>query len=235
MQVAAISNKGDAFYAWGRYLYWADLKRRDFDAYMENHNAEKEGYAQWLGVICYWGASLYVVIEGWETAKFQDPIIDALLKVSDYKDVLRRLRNGTFHYQPSLISPKFVGPLRSEESVLWLHALHDEFCRWLRDFVEAVELGASPEQTQEFREHFSTIVGWLPLRPGEEKLLDLRKKFDDIEKKLDESGSTSKEAEDLRATLALYDTAVKGTANAVRETRREILSKLGLNPDDFIP
>jgi hypothetical protein len=63
----------------------------------------------------------------------------------------------------------------------------------------------------------------------------LRKKFDEIETELDESGSTSKEAQALRATLGLYDTTVKQTAEGVREYRREFLAKVGLNPDDYIP
>lgn len=237
MQLTNISGNSEAFFAWGRYLHWADLMRRDWDAYMEKHGSEKNGYSEWLAVFCYWGASLYVVTEGWETAKFQDPIINALLGISDYKDVLRRLRNGTFHYQPSIISPKLIGLFRSEETILWLHTLHEEFCRYLRDFVETVERSAllTPEKIQEWRDDFSNLVGWLPLRPGERELRKLRKTCDEIEAELDASGSTSKEALDLRDSLGLYDTAVKDIAQNVRKHRRECLARVGLNPDDYIP
>jgi hypothetical protein len=230
-----IPGKGEPFFAWGRYLYWAELMRRDWYAYEEKD--DNEGHAEWLGVFCQWGASLYVVIEGWETIKFQDPIIDALLKIADYKDALRRLRNGTFYYQPELISPKLIGLFRSEETVLWLYTLHEEFNRWLRDVVEHVEQKAllSAEQSREWREDFSKVVGWLPLRMGEEQLEQTRKKFDAIRAELDSSGSTTEAAQDLRSSLGLLDKLVTDRAQSEREFRRECLARVGLNPNNFIP
>lgn len=95
----------EILFSWGRYLYWADVMHRDWHKVMLE-NAEVATFTpNWLRVNSYWAASLYVVIEGWETAKFKDPVVDALLGVSNYKDMLRRLRNGTFHYQPA-ICPK---------------------------------------------------------------------------------------------------------------------------------
>jgi hypothetical protein len=211
---------------------------RDWDKFMTEKSADdaKKARPEWLGVSSYWASSLYVVIEGWETAKFTDPIVDALLGVSNYKDVLRRLRNGTFHYQPSVLSQKVTEFFQTSDVTLWLYFLHEEFCRWLRDCVEAVEHGArlSPEQSKEWQDECVELFGWLPLRPLEEKLKALRKKCDDIEKELDASGSTSESAKDLRASLGLYDTAVKQTAEGVRAYRREMLAKFGLNPDDYI-
>ena len=212
--------------------------QRDFDKYMAERGAEaNKAIPEWLGLSCYWAASLYVVIEGWETAKFKDPIVDALLAISNYKDVLRRLRNATFHYQPAIAPQKVTEFFETTDVILWLYFLHEEFCRWLRDCVETVERAArlSPEQSQEWREDFSELIGWLPLRPAEEKQKALRKKCDEIEKELDASGSTTEEAKDLRASLGLYDTAVKKTAESVREYRRGLLAKLGLNPDDYLP
>ena len=88
----------EVLFSWGRYLYWAELRHRDWENFMTEKGADtKKAHPEWLGVSCYWASSLYVVIEGWETAKFKDPIVDALLGISNYKDLLRRLRNGTFH------------------------------------------------------------------------------------------------------------------------------------------
>ena len=44
---------------------------------------------------------------------------------------------------------------------------------------------------------------------------------------------TTPAAQDLRATLNLYDDAVSGTAASVRESRRQRLAHFGLNPDDY--
>jgi hypothetical protein len=227
----------EVLFSWGRYLYWADLMQRDWDKFMsEKGENAKKAIPEWLGVSCYWAASLYVVIEGWETAKFKDPIVDALMEVSDYKHVLRRLRNGTFHYQPAIISQKVTDFFQTPDVTLWLYFLHEEFCRWLRDCVETVERAAllSPEQSQEWRDDFADLIGWLPLRPAEQNLNALRKKCDEIEKELDASGSASEAAQDLRASLGGYDKAVNETAERVRQYRRDLLAQLGLNPDKYI-
>ncbi len=65
---------------------------RDWDKFMAEKGADaKKAKPEWLGVSCYWGASLYVVIEGWESAKFKDPIVDALLGISNGSvDILAR-------------------------------------------------------------------------------------------------------------------------------------------------
>lgn len=202
---------------------------------MTEKSAEPE-ISESLGVTSYWAASLYVVIEGWETAKFQDPVIDALLAVSNHKDVLRRLRNGTFHYQRSLVSEKFGDFLNSYDALLWLYTLHTEFCRWLRDCVELVARSArlSPEKSQEWRNDFAELVGWLPLRPAEQELEEFRKLIVQTRLDLDASGDDSDSARDLRASLGGYDVAVQQTDERVRQSRRELLTQLGMNPDNYI-
>jgi len=135
------AGKIEPLFSWGRYLYWADLRHRDWWEFMSQKDAGVEtAIPDWLGRLCYWASSLYVVIEGWERAKFEDPIIDALLGVPNHKYLLRKLRNGTFHYQPEIISPKMTEFFQSSDAeaiLLWLHFLHEEFCRCLRDWAES--------------------------------------------------------------------------------------------------
>ncbi len=230
-----ISKKGELLFTWGRYLYWAELMYRDWNRYMTEKGADPK-IPELLGVSCYWAASLYVVIEGWETAKFQDPIIDALLAAFKYKDTLRRLRNGTFHYQPSLAPRKLRDFLNSIDCQLWLCTLHAEFCRWLRDCVELVEdsVRLSPDKGEKWREDFAELVGWMPLRPAENKLEEFRKMTMQAREELDASGDDSKAAREFRASLGEYDAAVIQTAANVRQARRDRLALLGLNPDHYI-
>ena len=148
----------ESLISWGRYLYWAELMFRHWDSYMEKGSDAGKALPEFIGVSSYWGASLYVVIEGWETAQFKDPIIDALLAVSNYKDVLRNLRNATFHYQLTLISPKIVEFFKSPEVTSWLYFIHKEFCRWLRDHVDALERGLISEaEKQHWRQSFAEL------------------------------------------------------------------------------
>lgn len=224
--------------SWGTYLYRAELMKREYDKFMEERGTgEKNAIAEWLALCSSWAASLYVVIEGWETAKFKDPVIDALLAMSNRKDVLRRLRNSTFHYQRAIVTQKVVDFFQSPDVMLWLCFLHQELCRWLRDFVETVAREAllSPEKSQEWRDAFADLIGWLPLRPAEREQQALKQKCEHIEAMLDASGSTTETAIDLRASFGLYDAAVKKTAVGVRAFRRDMLAKLGLNPDTYIP
>lgn len=230
-----IATKSELFFTWGRYLYWAELMYRNWDRYMTEKGAGRE-VPERLGVSSYWAASLYVVVEGWEAAKFKDPVIDALLAASDHKDVLRRLRNGTFHYQPTLTSSKLLEFLSSPDCLLWLYTLHTEFCRWLRDCVELVATSArlSAEKTEEWRQRFAELAGWLPLRPAENELEDFRKMTEEARAKVDASGDDSEAAKELRASLGMYDVAVLETAQNVRQARRDLLAQLGLNPDNYI-
>jgi hypothetical protein len=233
-QLQNICTNRELFFTWGRYLYWAELMYRNWDRYMTDKGASRE-IPERLAVSSYWAASLYVVIEGWEAAKFKDPIIDALLAVSDHKDVLRRLRNGTFHYQPSLTSNK-LGFLNSYDCLMWLQTLHAEFCRWLRDCVELVASSArlSAEKSEEWRQGFATLAGWLPLRPAESELEEFRKLTKHAREELDASGDDSEAARELRVSLGDYDAAVIQTAENIRQVRRELLAQVGLNPDNFI-
>lgn len=229
----------EILFSWGRYLYWADVMHRDWDKFMFE-NAEDDANTpapDWLRVNSYWAASLYVVIEGWETAKFKDPVVDALLGVSTYKDMLRRLRNGTFHYQPTLLSPKVTEFFRSAEVLGWLYFLHQELCRWLRDHIEQVEHEGrfAPKQKEKWRQDCATLVGWLPLRPAEEELESIKKLTIEAKQKLDASGDDSEAGKQLRASLGLHDEAAKKTTVMVRQYRRDRLAELGLNPDDYIP
>jgi hypothetical protein len=165
----------DEVFAWGKYLHWEDMMFRNFLRYMdEKGNASTDNHQSILGVNCYWAASLYVVVEGWETAHFHDSIIDALLGISNYKDALRRLRNGTFHYQPSLIPQKVIAFFQSYEMSLWAVTLHEEFCRCFRDWVEAVS--GQTSLRDEIKEEISKLIGWIPLRPAEGRLKEFKEK-----------------------------------------------------------
>lgn len=50
----------------------------------------------------YWYGGLYVVIEGWQRLKLSDDIIDNLL-ISSNVQLLKRYRNGVFHFQKEYI------------------------------------------------------------------------------------------------------------------------------------
>jgi hypothetical protein len=88
-----------------------------------------KGLAQFAGeqgvFMLYWPAALYVVIEGFRELKLRDKKIEKLLESPDV-DVLRLVRNATFHFQKQFISSKLT-PFAKNDSVEWAWSLHEAF------------------------------------------------------------------------------------------------------------
>lgn len=70
--------------------------------------------------------------------RYTDRVIDALLAhPNGYKNLLRRYRNGIYHYQRELLDSRLLTFLGTgDEHVLWVQVLHREFQRLLRQHVE---------------------------------------------------------------------------------------------------
>jgi hypothetical protein len=52
-------------------------------------------------------ATLYVVIEGWKELKLQHADVDRIL-TSPFVDILRRVRNGAYHFQPKYFDERLT-------------------------------------------------------------------------------------------------------------------------------
>jgi hypothetical protein len=160
----------DETLAFARYLSWADLLSRLFEAEVgdEADPADAEALRQheWrrFGLMCYWYSSLHVVVEAWDELGFSDPVIDRLLAhPKQLSSLLRRHRNAIFHYQRSLLDPRFVELLATGAvHVYWIRALHDEFVRFLADDLAATMV--TDAQRAELRESIESIIHWYPSR-----------------------------------------------------------------------
>jgi hypothetical protein len=83
----------------------------------------------------YWYAGLYVVIEGWEELKLGDPVIDDLL-ASPNVPLLKRYRNGTFHFQRKYDDNRFLDLINKGKNVVeWVRTLNREFGRFFLDWI----------------------------------------------------------------------------------------------------
>ena len=89
----------------------------------------------------YLYGGLYVVVEGWKELGLSDPRIDELLK-SPLVELLRRYRNGSFHYQKDFFDNRFVEFLVTADSEKWIRKLRDELSRWFLDFLDSVRVRA---------------------------------------------------------------------------------------------
>jgi hypothetical protein len=224
----------DGILSWGRYLFWAELMHRKWDEYMTAHGSDRN-IPEWLAVNAYWSASLYVVIEGWRDQKLSDPIINALLQRETYVETLRRLRNGTFHYQPSLRSPKMIEFFKSDDSYLWITALHDEFLRYFRErFAYAP---STPGLENDLQNVITRVAGWFPPEEpmfGHEHQIQM----DSLEEELDKiRGILAKEnpspewKQPFEEVIRFGESTIAESMKNRRIQRLERLKKLGINVD----
>lgn len=156
--------------AFARYLSWADLLRTLFEAEIAKYgsrsggNDERQHKWRWFGLMSYWYASLYVVIEAWDDLGFTDSIIDRLLADrNDFRQLLHRFRNGVFHYQSSLLDSRFLELLgRGAVLICWIEALHSELIRYMAEHFDG--LMVTERQRDDFRGSIEAMVYWYPRR-----------------------------------------------------------------------
>ena len=120
------------YYIWAnrmRTLFYAELKQQDLNALDPVLVLAGD-----IGLLSsYWYGALYVVVEGYKELKLSDPAIDLLLQ-SDNVELLRRYRNGTFHFQRNYFDDRFNNFFAERSTVEWVRTLNREFGRF---FLEA--------------------------------------------------------------------------------------------------
>lgn len=156
--------------AFARYLSWADLLNTLLETEIADEPTPTQAEAfrrhRWrrFGLMCYWYASLYVVIEAWDELRFTDPVIDRLLAhPKDFRTLLRRYRNGVFHFQSSLLDNKIVDLLQHGAAhVFWVRALHDELVRFCAEHLGRWVV--TDGQLAELRNDLEAAIYWYPHR-----------------------------------------------------------------------
>lgn len=122
-----------------RYFIWSDRMRVHFDQVLQRKLdaqkpfSEKEKHVFDIETFMYmslWYGTFYVLVEGWKELGLSDPEIDKLL-VSENTSMLRRYRNGVFHYQRNYVDDRFQEIMRDGiDSVTWIRELREAFSRW---------------------------------------------------------------------------------------------------------
>jgi hypothetical protein len=88
--------------------------------------------------MCYWYASLYVVVQGFRNLKLIDPRINALLASPNVK-ALRRCWNSVFRYQPDYFSATLLESIQSPDFIGWVRELMEAFCAYFAREIKPVE------------------------------------------------------------------------------------------------
>ena len=221
----------DALMAWARYLFWCDLHRRRFESWIEAHDLSTS-VDQWhfIALVSQWYASLWVVIEGWRDAAFDDVVIDKLLNESgEFCERLRRYRNGVYHYQPRLIEPRLLDFLaEADQNVPWVDTLHDEFLRFFDETLSAIP---GKENQKALRDTVLALIGWLPTDIPAARLREVEKLCNHAQSLVQQSNdSSTPEARDLLVAAAEARAMAMNGVGRYRAWRRglvDLLTKKG--------
>jgi hypothetical protein len=87
----------------------------------------------------YWFATLYAVVEGWQEMRLTDPVIDPLL-TAPHLDLLRRYRNGVFHFQADYFDRRYSDLTTHGEAIAWVNKLHGGFTAYFTRWFETHDL-----------------------------------------------------------------------------------------------
>ena len=121
-----------------RYFIWADRMRvfflktlKDKDKYSSKKYFDIDSRLY----MSLWYGLLYVVIEGWMDLKLKDKEIDKLIKDKN-TELLKRYRNGVFHFQKKYNDDRFENFFKEDSTVEWLKNLREEFSRWFLEYYK---------------------------------------------------------------------------------------------------
>lgn len=126
-----------------RYWIWQNKMREHFDELLTvtSPRGERITLVSDAGIhaflyMSYWYGGLYVVMEGWRDLKLEDEAIDRMLE-SGNVDLLRRYRNGVFHYQREYFDERLLSLIRDGENVVeWVRELNRQFGRYFLEWSE---------------------------------------------------------------------------------------------------
>ena len=221
--------------SFARYLSWADLQSRLYDAEMsrklDGADERERRDHEWrsFGIMCHLYSSLHVVVEAWDALGLSDAVIDRLLDdPKQFGALLRRFRNAVFHYQKSLLDPRFIELLAlGAVHVYWIHALQGEFLRFLSDDFASSSTDDSQRVTM--RQNVEAILGWYPAREAP-KFEDLIRELSAVRSLLDKHPNDgSKERAELEAILKQGESTLENSRREWAVFRGEVLRSAGVS------
>jgi len=178
-------------YAWARYVYWAEIEYQQYAAHTASEDAPVLG--QTVPLLVQWYAAIWVAIEGWQECRelLPDAVVEELLTDPVFEPncaLLRRCRNGVYHYQSDVLNHKLVGFVsKTEMTFPWAFLVHDEFCRLAFEIAHppGLPIGLQDQFASSVRE----LIGWLPTDTVESHQRDAGSKYREVAEMILRDGS----------------------------------------------
>jgi hypothetical protein len=136
----------DAFVALHRYYIWANRFREMFETALSIKGEITEEdwprlfYEDIGQLMSYWYSALYVVVEGYQKLKYSDEKVDEMLQ-SENEDLLRRYRNGVFHFQKKYFDERCIDFIEGPGTAGWARKLNAELGRFFLEKLEERNAG----------------------------------------------------------------------------------------------
>lgn len=125
-----------------RHFLWSDHFRKEYHKALKNDelNTNKEPQKFFLGVaginMCYWYASLYVVLEGIDSMQLK---LDKKIRndVDEIKGSLRLFRNVIVHHQSKYWDKRLFEIMKIEDCPQKINRVHNYLNRHLIDLMKS--------------------------------------------------------------------------------------------------
>ena len=216
----------EQFLSWARYLYWSDILYQRWTSKARDQDDVDSSTAEWrsFALAAQWLASVPVLIEGWRKLQMPDSLINRLLDAyPDYCDLLRRFRNGVYHFQPEIFDARLRAfPTSGQETLLWVSALFYEFKRFLWEWPD--KYSGTDAEKDELRSVIHRAVGWLPVDILHAMAHDVQRLQREAESRLAEAGDYS--SEEARELLAAIGEAERDMASLDKSPILNVLTRL---------
>lgn len=134
-----------------RYFIWANRMREHFYSFVPQvaNDPEKDRFSEAAIqadlYMSFWYGELFVVVEGWREIGLADPTVDALLR-SPNVELLRRYRNGVFHFQKDYFDDRLLGFITAKDSAGWVSDLNDAFSQYFLNRFAAERAASTPSK-----------------------------------------------------------------------------------------
>jgi len=211
--------------AWGRYVYWADVECKQYDAYEPTEDEPTTGLS--FVLMCQWYAALYVSIEAWDKSGLSDCTVEELL--TDH------FRNGVYHFQESLVDKRLVGFLAdASRTVPWAFLVHSEFKRVLWEISHPVDLPA--QCREEMADSIRDLIGWLPSNIAEAAPGRAERRYREVSDMISADGQQdSPEAKALLSAAKKFRSQSHRSSTAWTEYKRTLIISLKKAAQNNLP
>jgi hypothetical protein len=124
-----------------RYFLQANRMRVDYYKLLQEVGAssvDDDGFSEQYIYLSLWYGCLYVVVEGWGELGLSHGSVDPLLGDDSLVALLKRFRNGAFHYQRTYWDDRFLKFVsEGERSAQWARELNSAFGRFFLEWFDA--------------------------------------------------------------------------------------------------